>query len=191
MLEIGALTPCNYASCSSWIRNTPIDLNALHPDILEQDFFDRPLPRSDDERFDVISCSLVLNFIADPHDRGKCQRMTSGYLTGVPGRMLFLMHEHLRPTESSLLFLVLPSSCIANSRYISSDSLRKLMAAIGFEFVQESWKVGGKLGYWLWRWRPIIATQDMARWEKKVVQTEGSKRNNFSIVLPKGFLRSR
>ncbi len=70
MLEIGALIPTNYATCSSWIENLPMDLYSQHPNILEQDFFERPVPKSDAERFEVISCSLVLNFIADPRDRG-------------------------------------------------------------------------------------------------------------------------
>lgn len=71
MLELGALQPNNYASCSSWIQNHPIDLQSQHPDVLQQDFFERPMPESVDECFDVISCSLVLNFVSDPKDRGQ------------------------------------------------------------------------------------------------------------------------
>ena len=62
------------------------------------------------------------------------------------------------------------------------------MVAIGFELAEESWKMGGKVGYWLWRWRPFNSIQDLARWERKVVETEGSKRNNFAIVLPQAHL---
>lgn len=77
MLEIGALKPDNYASSSKWILNTPIDLRSNHPDITEQDFLLRPLPKRDDDRFDVISCSLVINFVPDVRDRGKviCQTL--------------------------------------------------------------------------------------------------------------------
>ncbi|OCF31358.1 hypothetical protein I316_06963 [Kwoniella heveanensis BCC8398] len=70
MLEIGALTPLNYASCSKWIENHPIDLNSQHPDIVQQDFFERPLPPGSTEAFDIISCSLVLNFVSTPTERG-------------------------------------------------------------------------------------------------------------------------
>lgn len=73
MLEIGALRPDNYAS-ERWLKNTPIDLHSQHPSILEQDFFLRPLPRSEEESFDLISCSLVLNFVDDPARRGTCSR---------------------------------------------------------------------------------------------------------------------
>ena len=71
LLEIGALYPDNYAGCSTWINNHPIDLKSNHPGVLEQDFFQRPLPRDPLDHFDVISCSLVLNFVSEPKDRGK------------------------------------------------------------------------------------------------------------------------
>ncbi|KAJ9122503.1 hypothetical protein QFC22_001932 [Naganishia vaughanmartiniae] len=69
MLEIGALSPNNYAAKQFYITNTPIDLNSQHPDILAQDFLHRPLPKDDSERFDIVSCSLVLNFVPEPRDR--------------------------------------------------------------------------------------------------------------------------
>ncbi|KAK4683695.1 25S rRNA (adenine2142-N1)-methyltransferase, partial [Tremellales sp. Uapishka_1] len=172
MLEIGALTPSNYASCSTWIDNHPIDLNAQHADIVQQDFLLRPLPQTDDERFDIISCSLVLNFVSNVADRG---------------RMLSLAHSQLRPAPSSFLFLVLPLPCITNSRYMSLSSLQCLMACIGFELVKERWKPGGKVGYWLYRWKEVDLGIDTAdereRWRKKTIENEGPKRNNFAIVL--------
>ena len=72
MLEIGALSPTNHAAVQSWISNTPIDLHSQHPDILEQDFLQRPLPPSEADAFDVVSCSLVLNFVPGVHERGEC-----------------------------------------------------------------------------------------------------------------------
>jgi hypothetical protein len=71
MLEIGALSPKNYAAKQPYVINSPIDLNSQHPDILAQDFLKRPLPNTDDERFDIVSCSLVLNFVPEPRDRGQ------------------------------------------------------------------------------------------------------------------------
>jgi 25S rRNA (adenine2142-N1)-methyltransferase len=70
MLEIGAVSPSNYANCSTWIENHPIDVHSQHPHIFEQDFFERPIPTLEAEQFDVISCSLVLNFVDDPQERG-------------------------------------------------------------------------------------------------------------------------
>lgn len=39
---------------------TRIDLNSQGPGIEKQDFMDRPLPTSDQSRFDILSLSLVL-----------------------------------------------------------------------------------------------------------------------------------
>jgi hypothetical protein len=70
ILEIGALSPSNYAAHSSWIANTPLDLHSQHPLILEQDFLQRPVPEEGEQLFDVVSCSLVLNFVPVAEDRG-------------------------------------------------------------------------------------------------------------------------
>jgi hypothetical protein len=59
----------NYRGCSSWIDNTPIDLNAQGPGITQQDF----LQMKEHEnacKWDVLSLSLVLNFVPDPRERG-------------------------------------------------------------------------------------------------------------------------
>lgn len=69
LLEVGALKADNYQGCSSWIDNTPIDLKAQDPKIRQQDF----LQMKEDEnacRWDVLSLSLVLNFVPDPRERG-------------------------------------------------------------------------------------------------------------------------
>lgn len=58
------------------------------------------------------------------------------------------------------------------------------MRAIGFEMVQDRWTPNGKVGYWLYEWR--LGEDDISRWEKKTLENEGSKRNNFAIVLPEG-----
>lgn len=70
LLEVGALKPDNYASCSSWIEPTPLDLHSRHPSILEQDFLlmDEEEHR---EKWDIISLSLVLNFVPEAKDRGR------------------------------------------------------------------------------------------------------------------------
>jgi 25S rRNA (adenine2142-N1)-methyltransferase len=99
--------------------------------------------------------------------------------------MLTLCHQHLKPVNESLLFLVLPLACLTNSRYMSVASLQDLMSVIGFELVKERWKNGGKVGYWLWGWRQPVhsQTEGRRRWERKRVVQEGPKRNNFSILL--------
>ena len=157
----------------------PIDLHSQHPNIIQQDFFDRPIPANDDEKFDIVSCSLVLNFVPEPRDRGKLLRPITPLL--ISGAMLKLIHGHLRPQHSSRLFLVLPLPCVRNSRYFDQKTLIDIMRAIGFELIQERWKDGGKVGYWLWGWRERGLIEE--RYQRKRVINEGSKRNNFSILL--------
>lgn len=90
ILEVGALKADNYQGCCSWIDNTPIDLNARDLGIRQQDF----LQMSEDEntsKWDVVSLSLVLNFVPDPRERGKeifFARISShGFQGGCSGRL--------------------------------------------------------------------------------------------------------
>lgn len=166
MLEIGAVRHDNYTQ--DWIENDPIDLHSQHPAIRQQDFFDMPVGA-----YDVVSCSLVLNFVGDPTARGES-------LIGPtdPGRMLRLIHDQLEPKSTSLLFLVLPLPCVANSRYLDRSALIDIMASVGFELLRERAKPRGKVGYWLWGWR---RGRNM-EYRKKVLH-EGRRRNNFAITL--------
>lgn len=69
LLEVGAVRPDNYGDCASWIDVTAIDLHSRHSSILEQDFLlmDASQHR---EAWDIISLSLVLNFVPEEKDRG-------------------------------------------------------------------------------------------------------------------------
>ncbi|KAK0240479.1 nucleolus protein [Armillaria nabsnona] len=163
LLEVGALLPDNYKSCSSWIDATPMDLHSRHPSIIEQDFLlmDEEENR---EKWDIISLSLVLNFVPRPEDRG---------------RMLRLAHSML-PCGGKL-FLALPLPCVTNSRYLDFDRLRDIMRAVGFVEVKQRWKETGKMAYWLYtREHPVPATQDA--FTKKSVLRQGN-RNNFCVLL--------
>ncbi|PCH38378.1 hypothetical protein WOLCODRAFT_97010 [Wolfiporia cocos MD-104 SS10] len=166
LLEVGALKPDNYASCSSWIDTLPIDLRSNHPSIMEQDFL-LINEAEHRERWDAISLSLVLNFVPDAKDRGK---------------MLRLAYSLLR--QEGVLFLALPLPCISNSRYFTLEHLDGLMQSIGFSTVKTRWKEGGKMAYWIFCKGPAtsITRNDQALYEKKTVLRTG-KRNNFTILL--------
>lgn len=69
LLEVGALKPDNYQSCSSWMDAVPIDLRSRHPSITEQDFLLMD-PQENEENWDVVSLSLVVNFVPEARDRG-------------------------------------------------------------------------------------------------------------------------
>ena len=59
----------NYRGCSSWIDNTSIDLNAQDPGIRHQDFLQMK-EHENASKWDVLSLSLVLNFVPEPRERG-------------------------------------------------------------------------------------------------------------------------
>ncbi|KAK0448385.1 nucleolus protein [Desarmillaria tabescens] len=162
LLEVGALLPDNYKSCSSWIDATPMDLHSRHPAIIEQDFLlmDEEENR---EKWDIISLSLVLNFVPRAEDRG---------------RMLRLAHSML--SYGGKLFLALPLPCVTNSRYLDFDRLRDIMRAVGFVEVKQRWKETGKMAYWLYTKEHPEAAQDA--FTKKSVLRQGN-RNNFCVLL--------
>ncbi|KAF8630349.1 hypothetical protein AX15_002917 [Amanita polypyramis BW_CC] len=79
LLEVGALKPDNYRTCSSWLECTPIDLRSRHPSIKEQNFLllDK---EENSEKWDFISLSLVLNFVPKPSDRGEMLKLAFSFL---------------------------------------------------------------------------------------------------------------
>ncbi|PVG00972.1 hypothetical protein CPB86DRAFT_871557 [Serendipita vermifera] len=196
LLDVGAVEPDNYAT-TNFIEATPIDLHSRHPGIIEQDFMLigsatnanpnvqstlKPESSSLQGPWDVISLSLVLNFVPDPRGRGE---------------MLRKAHALLKP--GGLLFIVLPLPCLLNSRYTNVTYFTSLMSHLGFEKLKEEWKESGKVGYWLFRRDSKIGTSIKGEratgesgnasgnktldFSQKRVILEGPKRNNFSILL--------
>ena len=82
---------------------TAIDLHSRHPTILEQDFLRMDQSRHR-EAWDIISLSLVLNFVSDGKDRGTSPvggassnaRITAESTMTATGRMLVRAHTMLR-----------------------------------------------------------------------------------------------
>ncbi|SAL94844.1 hypothetical protein [Absidia glauca] len=70
ILEVGAVAPDNYKQHERWIKVEPIDLNPQHESIRKQDFLTMAPPATEDSKFDIVSLSLVVNFVGDPEDRG-------------------------------------------------------------------------------------------------------------------------
>ncbi|KAF7789548.1 hypothetical protein EIP86_000494 [Pleurotus ostreatoroseus] len=170
VLEVGALKPDNYSSCEAWMDVTPIDLHSRHPAIMEQDF----LKLNEDtnrEQWDLISLSLVVNFVPDLKDRGTA------------GRLPILAYAFLRPGK--YLFLALPLPCVTNSRYMTPEHLDTLMEALAFTQLKLKWKQGGKMAYWLFQksTNPQQSGRDLTAFEKKQVLRTGNDRNNFAILF--------
>lgn len=178
MLEVGALSTDNACSKSQLFDIERIDLNSQGEGILEQDFMERPLPKDDSERFDIISLSLVLNYVPDPRGRGDMLRRTLQFLYGS------------RSYQSSsvdamfpCLFLVLPAPCVTNSRYLDEERLEAIMASLGYTKIMS--KTTQRLVYYLWKLGPKRADQAVAEDFPKREIRSGPTRNNFAVVLKK------
>lgn len=169
VLEVGALSTKNACSTSPALEVTRIDLNSQEPGILKQDFMERPLPSTDDDRFHIISLSLVLNYVPDATGRGGMLKRCIEFLTSkcpIP----------FTPT----LFLVLPIACVDNSRYLTEGRLLDILASLGFRLAGS--KRTSKLIFQLWEYTGEYSPKSF----KKEMLNPGKKRNNFAIILRDG-----
>ncbi|KAI4596349.1 hypothetical protein KJ359_005478 [Pestalotiopsis sp. 9143b] len=172
LLEVGALSITNECSTSRFFSMERIDLNSQGEGITQQDFMERPLPKDDSERFDMISLSLVLNFVPDARVRGEMLLRTLEFLNQ-PGRLGTEMGKFF-PS----LFLVLPAPCVTNSRYMDEERLEAIMTSIGY--TRTEYKLTQKLVYYLWTKTDMPASR--SKFAKTQVRTGGS-RNNFAVLL--------
>lgn len=169
-LEIGSLSPTNAILTSGLFGSvTRIDLNSQHPQILQQDFMERPLPESDDEKFDLVSCSLVLNFVPTPKGRGEMLRRVTQFLKPGPAG------------EKASFFLVLPLPCVSNSRYFNKALLGEIMVSLGFSEVE--YHEAKKVAYWLFDWDESKMKSKFKGSKKEL--NPGSNRNNFYVDMSK------
>lgn len=180
MLEVGALSTSNACSRSGVFDIERIDLNSQGEGILQQDFMERPLPTDDTDRFDIISLSLVLNFVPEPKGRGDMLLRTLEFLRP-PSCLRDGMTAGLKPYFPSL-FLVLPAPCVSNSRYMDEGRLSTILASLGYEISKS--KTTLKLVYYLLTRTaetPPLLGSGVAFTKKEV--RSGASRNNFAIVL--------
>ncbi|KAK6541717.1 hypothetical protein TWF694_007510 [Orbilia ellipsospora] len=208
LLEIGCLSPSN--AIHSYFPNsyrTLLDLNSLHPEIIKQDFMTFPVPKSVDEGYDVVSCSLVLNYVPTPVGRGdmlkhislfmeqalqkRRQRLNLGLNSSSGPQPRRDIESENTETETGrkgakdacwddslpALFLVLPAPCVTNSRYLTEKKLGEIMTSLGYEVVRR--KLSPKLVYYLYKY---IGNGKGGAF-KKVELLPGGKRNNFAIVV--------
>lgn len=170
VLEVGALSTKNACSTSKLFEIERIDLNAQGPGITQQDFMERPLPTREEDKFDMISLSLVLNFVPDTKGRGEMLRRTTRFLRKKdPASSV--------PEVAATLFLVLPEACIENARYCNEERINRIMTSLGY--VQLQRKQTTKLVYYLWQWKNEVKEQTFP---KQMLKDKGGM-NNFCIEL--------
>ncbi|EJS44754.1 YBR141C [Saccharomyces arboricola H-6] len=161
-LEIGSLSSENHISrCRLFEEVVRIDLEE-HDCVIKQDFMERPLPKNENEKFHLISCSLVLNFVKNHKDRGAmCRRMV----------------EFLRP--QGYVFIVLPQACVTHSRYCNESQLQKLFATLGLEMLHSH--QSNKLYYSLYQLQKAPSQPKGSC--KRIIINNGTGLNNFGITL--------
>ena len=98
--------------------------------------------------------------------------------------MLRLARTFLK-SRTGLMFLVLPSACVQNSRYMDRTRLKLLLHATGFWIVTEKCKPKGKIVYFLCQadvpYKPDGRALPDELTTKRTLR-EGD-RNNFAILL--------
>ncbi|RMZ89928.1 hypothetical protein DV736_g2854, partial [Chaetothyriales sp. CBS 134916] len=170
ILEVGALSATNALNIPRTTRVRRIDLHSQHAQAIEQvDFMelDPQLPWAGARGYDVVSLSLVVNYVSDPAARGRMLKRTVEFLHP--------LHPHPHPQKKQntkaktashddallllpALFLVLPRPCIDNSRYLSEDRLVAIMQALGY--AQTRVKRSPRLYYSLWTLRTSTTSSD-------------------------------
>ncbi|CBY01028.1 hypothetical protein IAQ61_011924 [Plenodomus lingam] len=171
-LEVGALSTKNEISrFPSIIDMHRIDLNSQGPGIEKQDFMERPLPSNTDESFDIVSLSLVLNYVPDAAGRGEMLKRITRFLRKP------IAQTQTSSTILPALFFVLPRPCIDNSRYFDEDLLLRIMTKLGFTMRYN--KHTPKLCYYL-----FILTDETTptQFQKKKIRDKPTM-NNFTIVV--------
>lgn len=170
-LEIGCLSAENAILTSGLFGEIDrIDLNSQSPQILEQNFMERPLPKTDADRYEVISCSLVLNFVPTSKERGEMLRRITNFLKEPA-------------SNTSSLFLVLPLPCVTNSRYFDQLLLAGIMESLGF--TQVKYYEAKKVAYWLYDWQGQSAMKQIGPYKKRELYRGGSRNNFYVDLTPK------
>ncbi|KHJ31857.1 putative nucleolus protein [Erysiphe necator] len=175
LLEIGALSHTNACTTCNLFEVERIDLNSQSKTIKKQDFMQMPISHDEKNKFDIISLSLVLNFIPDATEKGNMLLRT----------VKFLKTSKYSGTDEYVrlfpcLFLVLPAPCVMNSRYMNNTRLKEIMKSLGYICIK--YKLSKKLIYYLWRFEEIESTTVIQKFRKQEIRG-GKSRNNFCILL--------
>lgn len=182
LLEIGALSTRNACSSLPWLDVKRIDLQSCDKSGIEEiDFMEMPIPSEPSSKYHIISLSLVLNYVADPSERGDMLARLPVFMEGKSISQGHLSHASPSNVLLPLLFLVLPLACISNSRYLTETRFTEIMYTLGFRFIKK--KESSKLYYSLWTHTGSSRQTTSLPLFKKEELRPGKSRNNFCIIL--------
>ena len=176
LLEVGAINtelldaaqPSNNRS-KHRLHVRAIDIHSMHPERIEEaDFLTMPLPAGDNEFYDVVVCSMVLNCVATPEDRG---------------RMLARLYRSLR-SQGGLLYLTIPKTCLQLSPFMDRSRFEALLTDIGFEVCQHE-KDSPKIAYFVLsrtgKGKPDASIDEKWGTNRKIHRGQKFK-NDFAVV---------
>jgi 25S rRNA (adenine2142-N1)-methyltransferase len=151
-----------------------IDLHSMHKDIEEADFLQLPVPQRIEDQYDVVVCSMVLNCVATPSDRGKM--MARLYHFTCPG---------------GRVYLTIPKTCLQLSPFMDRARFEDMLRAVGLEVLSHS-KDSPKVAFFVAQ-RPEPSIADATTtipfdepWTRKTIIRKGKKyQNEFAVTLDK------
>lgn len=221
ILEVGALSTQNALNVPGVTSVRRIDLRSSGAGIEECDFMEFPVPGAADgsgewqggRGYDVLSLSLVLNYVPDAKARGDMLRRTTEFLSPLRPRRAAVAVEEQEDEEEQQqeekldgseaereqqqqqqqhpppllpsLFLVLPAPCLHNSRYLTPEHLITIMSSLGYSLTNH--KTTQKLYYSLWHHHVLhpeeMRSQGQMTRFPKKEINPGGGRNNFCIVV--------
>eukprot|EP01134_Creolimax_fragrantissima_P002252 CFRG2252T1 len=113
--------------------------------------------------FDIVVLSLVLNFVSDPRKRAE---------------MLLLTRELLSASTLGIMYVVLPSACLNNSRYLNEDLFRDIVETCGFKIRTAEHSKNGKLFFAVCQLAELYEEEKKAI--KEVKDAEGDENESES-----------
>lgn len=128
-----------------------------------------------DESYDTIVCSVVLNSVTNPSDRG---------------RMLLRMHNLLN--NGGFCFITLPKLCLTCSKYMNRNLFENMMNSVGFQIHEK--KESPKIAFWVFnkidktkvdRGITPASSCNGRKWKQLQKIRQGKRySNDFAVILP-------
>jgi 25S rRNA (adenine2142-N1)-methyltransferase len=128
LLEVGAINL--QLLTTKWLNVDALDINSRHPKIQHINFFDFPI---NENKYDCVVCSMVINCIPTPIQRGK---------------LLINCRKHLK--LNGYFFLMLPLLCLNSTPFVNGkEQFRRGIQSLGFQFIEE--KITNKVGLFIFQ----------------------------------------
>jgi 25S rRNA (adenine2142-N1)-methyltransferase len=146
------------------LRVRSIDLRSMHPEIEQADFLAIPLTDDEQDRYDVIVCSMVLNCVTTPIQRGEMVKRLFHFL--LPG---------------GLCFITIPKSCLALSPYMDRLKFQEALAFTGLEVLES--KETPKIAFFICeRPEPVMTQVMLSGSASSILQTKLEKFRDISTI---------